>query len=75
MSLWDIAAPLTIGARLGIRFRWMDSDQDLISFSSANLTENWKIRASVYAAYEANIERFKEILADQVLSREGANAR
>jgi myo-inositol-1(or 4)-monophosphatase len=71
MSLWDIAAPLTIGARLGIRFRWMDRDEDLLSFSGSNLTENWKLRAGVYAAYETNIERFKEILAEEVLSRKG----
>lgn len=65
MSLWDIAAPLTIGSRLGICFRWMDSDQDLVSFSDMNLTDNWKIRAGIYAAYRHNIERFQEILADE----------
>lgn len=71
MSLWDLAAPLTIGIRLGIRFRWMDSHEDLASFSAADLTEKWKIRAGLYAAYEANIERFQQILADEALSREG----
>jgi myo-inositol-1(or 4)-monophosphatase len=68
-SLWDIAVPLTIGLRLGICFRFMDSDQDLVSFDAMNLTETWKIRSGIYAAYRSNIEEFREILSGEASLR------
>ncbi len=62
MSIWDLAAPATIGMRLGIDYQWLQDGQPIFPCGGTSFQDNWKMNHDWVASHPETIQLLRGML-------------